>query len=106
LLKLLAGTAGHFFSACFVKRSDGVERVIHCRTGVHPSDAPSVARIMEYHDILTVWDMQKQAFRSIPIEGILWIRLNGLFIRPSRDSDQRPLNLTTQGHLFAQTVAS
>ena len=103
LCQILTGTRGQFFSACFMKRTDGLERVIRCRTGVHPSDAPSVLRIIEYHDLLTVWDIEKREFRCIPIEGILWIRLKGMFIRPARRASC-PLDVSTQGLLFARTA--
>jgi hypothetical protein len=104
LCELLSATGGRFFSACFIKRTDGIERVIHCRTGVHPSEVPTVSQISEYHDLLTVWDTQKREFRCIPIEGILWIRLNNCFMRPTRRSDHRALDATTQGLLFARTA--
>jgi len=104
LRQLLSRTGGRFFSACFIKRTDGSERVIHCRTNVHPSPVPSVIQITDYHDLLTVWDVTAREFRSIPIEGILWIRLNKTYIRPRTRRDRSALDVTTQGHLFARTA--
>jgi len=66
---------GRFFTACSTKRTDGSQRVMLCRAGVHPAPGPSTIQITDYNNLVSVWDVQKREFRYIPIEGIQWIRL-------------------------------
>jgi hypothetical protein len=96
-------TGGRFFSICFIKRTDGSERVMLCRTGVTPLPGPSIIEITESKDLLSVWDVQKREFRFVPLEGILWIRYNNMYIRPLRPR-RAALDVTAQGLLFAQTA--
>jgi len=105
LRQLLCETGGRFFTVCFIKRSDGSERVMHCRTGVTPSRQPSVIEISDYHDLVTVWDVAKREFRCIPMEGILWIRFKKTFIRLRDARPRASREATTQGLLFAQTAS-
>ena len=70
-LKELVG-GGKIAAVTFIKRSNGEERRMLCRTGVHkgvkgvgaPYDASS-------KNLLTVYDMEKQAFRTIPAENVV-----------------------------------
>ena len=67
-----------FFTVTFVKRSNGELRTMNCRKGVtigvngngmkfNPAD----------HDLVTVWDVQKRDFRSIPLDSIREISMAG-----------------------------
>jgi len=96
-------TGGRFFTVCFIKRTDGLERVMHCRTGVSPLPGPSIINITETKKLLSVWDVSAREFRYVPLEGILWIRFKKTYMRPLR---VRPsaLDATTQGLLSARTA--
>jgi hypothetical protein len=96
-------TGGRFFSICFIKRTDGSERVMHCRTGVAPLPGPSIIKITQSKDLLSVWDVQAREFRYVPLEGILWIRYKNTYIRPLW-ARRAALDATTQGLLFARTA--
>jgi hypothetical protein len=65
---------GKIASVTFVKRSDGTERKMLCRTGVRkgltgrgPNYDP------ESKNLLTVFDMEKKAYRTIPAENVVEI---------------------------------
>jgi len=104
LRQLLLGTGGHFFSVCFIKRTDGSERVMHCRTGVSPRPGPSIIKITESHDLFSVWDVDRREFRYIPLEGVEWIAFKKTFVRPAPRRPRQALDVTTQELLFAQTA--
>jgi hypothetical protein len=64
-------TNGAFFTVTFIKRSNGDERTMNCRKGVtsflkngeqryNPAD----------HDLVTVFDIPKKQYRTIPVENI------------------------------------
>jgi hypothetical protein len=71
-------TGGRIFSVSFVRRSDGVERTLLGRLGVtallrggEPAYEPAD------HGLITVFDMQNRDYRSVPIEGIRALSLDG-----------------------------
>lgn len=66
--------AGQFFSVRFRKRSDGTIRDMRCRMGVakHIKGGERAYDFKE-KNLLPVYDMEKQAYRSIPIEAIILI---------------------------------
>jgi hypothetical protein len=74
----LAASSGHFVSLAFVKRTTGEVRHMVCRTGVkshlrggEPAyDAPA-------HGLVFVFDVQRNGYRSIPVDNVLWLRVNG-----------------------------
>jgi hypothetical protein len=73
-LKSLVGN-GKIFSVIFTKRTDGTERRMVCRVGVSKSlvgRGPSYDA--ESKDLLTVYDMEKKAYRMIPAEGVIELR--------------------------------
>ena len=64
-------SGGKIVSLEFVKRTDGTLRQMVCRTGVkaHLKDGePAYNR--EEKGLICIFDMAKQQYRSIPIEGI------------------------------------
>lgn len=69
---------GRIFSIKFLKRSDGTERTMVCRTGVkkflkegEPAYDP------KDHNLIWVYDMVKKGYRSIPKDGVTEILLDG-----------------------------
>ena len=73
-LKSLVGN-GKIFSVLFIKRSDGTERKMVARTGVKKGvTGRGSSYDPESKNLLTVFDMQKRAFRTIPVENILEVR--------------------------------
>jgi len=104
LREWVSRTAGRFFSVCFTKRADHSERIMLCRTGVAPLPGPSVIHITESRDLVSVWDIQKREFRYVPLEGILWIRFEGRYIRPQRANELTRHGAIAEALLFARTA--
>ena len=76
LIKQAAG--GTIFSILFRKRGDGRLRLMVCRLGVRASyDAAGAPYDSAEHGLLTVYDMHKHAWRSIPLDGVKWIKIRG-----------------------------
>ena len=69
---------GKIFSVSFIKK-DGTERNMVCRLGVqkHLSGGKSVNDPSKY---LTVFDMQKNAYRNVALETIYRLRCKDVFI--------------------------
>lgn len=65
------------FSVEFIKRTTGEVRLMVARLGVDRRTGAGRAWTDEEKNVLTVWDMQKQAYRCIPIENILRIKHHG-----------------------------
>lgn len=68
-----------FFTVTFIKRTTGEERVMLARLGV---TAHLAGGELPYDAIkkrlVTVWDVQKKAYRNIPLENILSIKTKGV----------------------------
>lgn len=75
---VICGTHGLIFRATFIKRSTGERRVLVGRLGVKKY-VKGVG--MNYkpadHDLISVFDMQKVEYRTIPIEGLLEVKFKG-----------------------------
>jgi len=69
---------GKIFSVQFVKRTNGETRNMLARTGV-TSHLNGVGRNWKDsdHNLLTVFDMQKVAYRCIPLDAIIKIKHHG-----------------------------
>jgi len=61
---LIESTNGKFFSVQFIKK-DGTVRNMVARTGVTVG-------------VIRIWDVQKKAFRSIPLNRINHIKFRGI----------------------------
>jgi len=73
-----ARESGHIFAVEFVKRTDGSIREMLCRTGVTKgTKGGSMGYDPANHGLLSVYDMQKQGFRSIPVDAILHLSMDG-----------------------------
>ena len=75
LASIVAESNGRFVSVTFIKK-DGTERSMLCRLGVtkHLKGGESKLNADQY---LTVFDVQKEAYRAINKETILSVKLAG-----------------------------
>lgn len=81
-LKHIQNANGKLFSVVFVKRTTGEEREMLCRQGVKKYLSPSgkgPAYNFAEKGLLPVFDFGKQAYRSVPKEGIIRIKINGVW---------------------------
>jgi hypothetical protein len=79
---LMDVTEDTIFGVTFIKRTTGETRVMNCRTGVKKHLKGGVAPYsFKGKGLLPVYDLQKQGYRSIPIDGIRELRINGQVIR-------------------------
>lgn len=66
------------FSVIFKKRTNGEIRKMVCRYGVTEYLAGGTKAFKdEDHELKTVFDMQKQAYRSIALESLIQIKVKG-----------------------------
>lgn len=76
-LKKLVGD-GKIFSCRFVKRSDGTIRRMVARTGVKLGlTGRGPAYDPEAKGLLTVYDMEKHGYRTIPAENVIEVHCHG-----------------------------
>ena len=75
-IEMMNNNGGLIFGVKFVKRSDGSVRSGSFRTGVRKNIKGNPRYNPKSHSIFRVYDMKK-GYRSIPLEGILSITLNG-----------------------------
>jgi len=70
---------GQIFSVRFKKRSNGQMRDMTCRLGVKPNNPSSNPRSWNPadHDLMTVYDMQKGAYRMISLDTTVRLRAGG-----------------------------
>lgn len=73
-----ARDSGKIFAVEFVKRTDGTIREMLCRTGVTKgTHGGSMGYDPANHGLLSVYDMQKKGFRSIPVDAIIHLSMDG-----------------------------
>lgn len=76
-LKNLVST-GSIFNVKFIKRTTGELRSMTCRMGVQKHlKGGAKAFNDKSKDLLTVFDMQAKGYRSIPVDGIQSLSING-----------------------------
>ena len=75
LASIVAASNGRFVSVTFIKK-DGTERTMLCRLGVtkHLKGGESKLNADQY---LTVFDVQKEAYRAINRDTIVSVKLAG-----------------------------
>jgi len=72
LKKAILESNGRFFSVTFIKRSNGEERTMVCRTGVKKHlKGGELGYIPSEKELAVVFDQQKQGYRTIPLEAVL-----------------------------------
>lgn len=71
-------SGGRIFSVEFIKRTTGETRVMICRLGVR-SHLKGGAKAYEpsARDLIGVFDMQRNAYRSINVNGITRLKIDG-----------------------------
>lgn len=80
-------TNGKIFAIKFIKRSDGAERKMICRTGVKKHlKGGELAYDPVSKGLITVFDMTVNGYRSIPIEGVFSILIDGEW-KPVKDGE-------------------
>jgi hypothetical protein len=69
---------GQIFAVEFIKRADGKLRRMVCRLGVkkHLKGGDS-AYDAKSHNLLTVFDMEKGGYRSIPVDAVQSLTVHG-----------------------------
>jgi len=81
-LQFIEERNGKIFSVRFMKRTTGEIRKMVCRLGVksglveEPSKPPTDWKA---HSLIPVYDMEKKAYKCIPIEGILEIKIDDVW---------------------------
>jgi hypothetical protein len=69
---------GQIFAVEFVKRTDGGLRRMTCRLGVKKHlKGGDAAYSAKEHNLLTVFDMDKGGYRSIPVESVQSLTVHG-----------------------------
>lgn len=69
---------GHIFSVEFIKRTTGELRHMVCRIGVKSHLKGGTKKFSDTEkQLLTVFDVQKNAYRSIPLDQIIRVKVNG-----------------------------
>jgi hypothetical protein len=76
--EMLAGTEGKIFSVKFIKRSTGELREMVARTGVkaHLKGGDAAYKFSD-KALISVYDLQKAAYRAIPLDGIVSLKSGG-----------------------------
>lgn len=70
---------GKIFSVTFIKRTTGEIREMVCRLGVKSHLRGGVKKFDDKEkNLLTVFDVQKNGYRSIPLENIIKVKVNGV----------------------------
>jgi hypothetical protein len=75
LRDFLESTAGRIFRVVFSRRSDGRQREMLCRTGVHKSQkGKSLAFDPSEKSLFSVYDISKKMYRFIPLDRVICLR--------------------------------
>lgn len=71
-------STGRFFSIEFIKRTTGELRVMNARTGVKKHlKGGELNYDPELHKLLPVYDVDKKGYRSIPLDAVQSITVDG-----------------------------
>lgn len=69
---------GKMFGVIFTKRSTGEQREMVCRVGVKSKlKGGEPAYDFQEKGLIPVFDMQKQEYRSIPLDAIIALKVDG-----------------------------
>lgn len=88
-VSFIQSSGGKIFAVEFTKRTTGELRTMQCRTGVysHLRGGPQ-AYNPDDHGLVVVFDMAKNSYRSIPIDGITRLKIKG---------EWHPISTSTSG---------
>ena len=75
-LDIIRSSNGRIFSALFIK-ADGTERRMIARLGVTKGVKGTGKPAGLHTAVVRVFDMRKRAFRSIPVDRLLTLKVNG-----------------------------
>lgn len=87
LSRFAASKQGIIFSVTFVKRTPPHEvREMVCRTGV-TKHLKGAGRTYDFEsrNLLCVYDMKKQGYRTIPLEGLRSVKIRGRLLEVTHD---------------------
>ena len=80
-IKRILGMGGKILAVRFVKRTTGEVRTMICRREVKSYIKGEMGSGPAYdakeHDLISVFDMHKRAYRCIPTEGIVALKVAG-----------------------------
>jgi len=65
----IRASKGRIFTATIIKRTNGERREMNCRLGV--------TKYVAKKNLVTVFDMQKKAYRMINIDGLEALKIDG-----------------------------
>jgi hypothetical protein len=90
-LRELVESAGHgFFRVWFVRRGDGRLRDMLCRTGVKKDQVGRGPTFdPQERGLVSVFDVRARAYRFIPLEGVLALRVAGRSYRVRHSADEK-----------------
>jgi hypothetical protein len=77
LRTLIKSSNGRFFTATFVKQ-DGSTRVMNARLGVQSHSNGGTPSTASYDKYMTVFDVKKNGYRTINLETISEVKVNGV----------------------------
>lgn len=78
---LIKQTNGKIFTVQFYKRTTGELRTMNCRLGVHKDlKGEGLKFDPAKKNLIVVYDMQAKDYRSINLDSILSIKMNGMEI--------------------------
>lgn len=72
---------GKIFRVEFIKRTDGLPRIMLARVGVKADGGGELNYNPKDHELATVFDMQKLAWRNIPLDNIYRMKASGVEYR-------------------------
>lgn len=89
---LIKSAKGRIFSATFVKKNGDI-RVMTARSGVRKDLKGTGLKYSPIdHGLITIFDMNKRQYRSINVESLLNIRINGVLYNVYHDHAGNPIS--------------
>ena len=76
-VKTILESNGKIFTVTFNKRSNSEERVMNCRLNVTKHlRGGTLGYDPKVKQLIIVWDLKNEGYRSIPMEGITNLKIN------------------------------
>lgn len=97
--RLIRASRGRFVGCTFIKRTTSETRRMWCRYAqVGVLKGPRRDR----EDLIVVWDHGKRGYRSIPVEGLTELRLNGRVEQVEQPISETMRRVNELGDLLAR----